>query len=447
MLTVPSGRSLAGATIPATTLVEALDALEPEPLAFQGNHPSGEKLYIPPPARMDGDEGLRVAGPGETLLRALLDSTFSTKRFLSGHVGSGKSTELNRLAADERIQTAFFPILLEIEEGYRQNLNIAQLLYLMACELFAYADKNKLLSETDAWAAPFRDLDQRLFGEAGLRATQGTTGVELSLFFVKLRQELKFEEKWRRRFRELGETQLTLLLDLVRGLVLDIETTASRRGDGRSPLLLIDDLDKVSEPEPQEDVFRKNTSSLFSPPLRIVYTVPTGVAFERCPLPLRQTLVHLYPAPVLKKAPSSFEPEEAINEIGLHFLQTVLSSRVAPGLFDTEAIRKAAAYSGGVLRNFFWLLRTSIDIARDNDLQVVDGRVMRVAIKTLRLRESQALRGIHYKALAEVHRTNDLTGGADGSYLDDSRVIECFNDKIWYEANPLLWKLLEPYSR
>ena len=93
---------------------------------------------------------------------------------------------------------------------------------------------------------------------------------------------------------------------------------------------------------------------------------------------------------------------------------------------------------------FFRLLRAAIEIARYNDLERVDGRVMQVAIKQQRLSETMSLRDPHYKALAEVHRTNRLSEGADGSYLDYSYVIECFNDKVWYEANPLFWLLLRP---
>jgi hypothetical protein len=204
----------------ATTLVDALDALAPEPLDFQGEHASGQVRYAPRPERFE--EGLRVRGPGEALQRRLLDSTSATKVFLSGHVGSGKSTEIRRLAASEPIQQAFSPVFLAIEEGYRQELDVAQLLFLMAGALFAHGRKVGLLSADNAWRGHLRELDQKVFGEAGVRATEGTTGVELDLFFVKLSQELKLEERRRRQFRELGEVQLTLLLDLLRGLEQDI---------------------------------------------------------------------------------------------------------------------------------------------------------------------------------------------------------------------------------
>lgn len=432
----------------ATTLSEALDALVPEPLQFEGDRPNGNVLYAPRPERFE--EGLRVRGPAEALEKRLLGSTSTTKVFLSGHVGSGKSTEIRRLAAKPAIRDAFSPIFLAVEEGYRQHLDIAQLLYLMACALFDFGQNRGLLSGENAWTAPLRDLDQRLFGDAGHHAKQGAISAELDLLFVKVRKELKLEEKRRRQFREIGETQLTILLDLVKGLDLDIRKNLTLQGNARSPLLLVDDLDEVREPAAQEDIFRKNVSVLFDPPLRILYTMPTGVAFDRCPPALRQARVHLYPVPILKKqVPGSpiFDPEESINEVGLPFLDAVLRSRVAPGLFDGGAVRKAAVYSGGVLRTFFHLLRLGIDVARDNDLGTVDERVMRVAIKNERLDESQAMREEHYEALAEVHRTNGLSQETDGQYLDDSYVIECSNDKVWYAANPLLWALLEPYSK
>lgn len=438
MLTVPPDPSLGL----ATTLAEALDVLRPEPLEFEGEHPSGAVWYAPRPERFE--DGLRVAGATETLQKRLLDSTAATKVFLSGHVGSGKSTEIKRLAASDPIKRAFSPVFLTIDAAYWQQLDSAQLLFFMAAALFEHAQTEGLLSEKNAWIAPLRELDKHLFGEAGARVTKATTGLELNVFFVKLKQELMFEQGRRSQFREMGEKDLTILIDLIRGLDLDIRRGLVLKHDSRSPLLLIDDLDKVREAGPQEDVFRRNIAALLRLPVRVVYTVPTGVAFDRCPPGIREALVHLYPVPILKKAPSSFEPGEAINEVGVPFLDAVLRSRLAPGLFDAEAIRKAGVYSGGVLRTFFRLLRAGAELARDNDLAAVDARVMGVAIKVVRLNETMSLRDTHYRALAAVHRTNQIEGAADGSYLDDSYVIECYNDKVWYEANPLLWLLLDP---
>ncbi|MBK8258132.1 MAG: hypothetical protein IPK82_36385 [Polyangiaceae bacterium] len=429
----------------AQTLAAATEALTPEPLAFVDSTVAVNNLYVPRPERYE--DGLRVRSPSETLERRLLSSALPAKVFLSGHVGSGKSTEIRRLAAQPTIQKAFTPIVLAIEEAYRVHLDIAQLLFLMADALYRHAAEHKLLSSENAWAEPLKELNRRIFGDSGLKLTAGSTSVEVNALFFKLRQDLKLEENRRRQFRHLGENNLTILLDLFRGLDLDVRKNLVLKGDSRPPLLLIDDLDKVREPTAQDDIFRNNLPILLDPPVPVLYTVPTGVAFDRCPPALRQARVHLYPVPVLKKqVPGNpvFDPELCFNEVGLPFLEAVLRSRVAPGLFDAAAIRKAAVYSGGVLRTFFWLLRSGVDVAQANDLPVVDGRIMNVAIKNERLNESQSLRSTHYKALAEVHNSNDLSPGIDGSYLDYSYVIECYNDKVWYAANPVLWSLLKP---
>lgn len=429
----------------ATTLADALDVLDPAPLEFEGENPSGAVWYAPRPERFE--DGLRVAGATETLQKKLLGSAAATKVFLSGHVGSGKSTEIRRLAASDSMKRAFSPIFLRIDSAYWPQLDVAQLLFLMAVALFEHAQTERLLSTENAWSAPLAELDRRLFGESGRRVTGQSGGLEINAYFLKLKYELKLEQGRRRQFREIGEKDLTILTDLIQGLDQDMRRGLALRRDSRTPLLLIDDLDKVRDAEPQDEVFRKSLSALLDLPVRVLYTIPTGVAFDRCPPGIRETLVHLYPVPILKKAPGSFEPDDAVNEVGLPFLDAVLRSRLAPGLFDHEAVRKAGVYSGGVLRTFFRLLRAAAQLAMDNSLTTVDARVMRVAIKEVRLTETMSLRDAHYRALASVHRTNQIDGVADGSYLDDSYVIECYNDKVWYEANPLLWLLLKPHEQ
>lgn len=442
-MSLPITRPKKTLVVPATTLDEAWDVLKPEPLDFATQPEMAKALYIPHAARLDNTSSMVVTSPSKELGRALLKSTSDMKAFLSGHVGSGKSTELRKLAASKEITDAFFPITLEIEAGYWDALDIAQLLFLMACAIYEYGNEHGLLTHRHAWQEPFRAMMDSFWGPTGAQPREGTVGLEFNLVFVKLKQELKLAEQRREQFRELGKTRMSVLTQLLSGLVLDMQLSAEARGEGREPVLFIDDLDKVREPKAQEETFRKKPAAFFEPPLRIVYTVPTGVAFNDCPKMIRSQLVHLFPAPMLKKAPQSFDPEGAVNDVGLLFLQTVLQSRVGPNLFDPTAIRLAAIYSGGVLRNFFWLLRTGIDVASSNDRNIVDEAVMRVAIKSARLSESMSLHKKHYETLAEVHRTNFLAHG-DATYLDQSWVFECFNDKVWYEANPLLWKLLDP---
>lgn len=430
----------------AHTLADALDVLELEPLAFIGESSpaSDPAYYVEPPPRDDEADGLPGPGPTEYLRDQLLAQRQAAKLFLSGHVGSGKSTQLNRLAAHPALREAFSIVPLRIEAGLVAFLDASQLLFVMAGALFERGFAEKLLREDGRWKGILRELDGRIFGEQGIVAKEGATSVEINAFFLKVREDLKLSQHRRNQLREIGETQQTLLLDLLKSLVIDIETSLVSRGEHRSLLLLVDDLDKVRGPEQQKDIFGTNLGLLFAPPFRALYTVPTGVVFGPNRAEVRRSLVHLYPLRVLDKAPDGFDPEHVFIPGSDTFFRRALDQRVEPRLFEDRAVRLAAVYSGGVLREFFRLLRGAIAIARHNKLDIVDDRAVRAAVRDERRRDTMGLLASDYEALLAIHQKHEMAKDEERRYLDEARVLECYNDKTWYEVNPLLWKVIKP---
>ena len=85
--------------------------------------------------------------------------------------------------------------------------------------------------------------------------------------------DLKFIEHRRTQFRDLGETQQSILVDLVGALTLDVENHLVAQGKHHSLLLLVDDLDKVRGPEQQAGIFNKKLSALTPAYRRIVEMV------------------------------------------------------------------------------------------------------------------------------------------------------------------------------
>src|SRR4051794_25390899 len=100
----------------ASTLAQATAVLHPRPLYFSDPHPPGEKaasdpaFYAPLPDNK-GRDGFKLPAPIERIKKRLLSGTRETKLFLSGHVGSGKSTELSRLRIDPEIQKRMGDVL------------------------------------------------------------------------------------------------------------------------------------------------------------------------------------------------------------------------------------------------------------------------------------------------------------------------------------------------
>ncbi|MBK8251809.1 MAG: hypothetical protein IPK82_03970 [Polyangiaceae bacterium] len=429
----------------AKDLQEAYKLLDPRPLDFSNPAPTGRDVakdpafYAPTPDVDDG--GTTLPGPVEMLLRALLVGGPETKMFLSGHVGSGKSTELSRLAVDPRVQKKLTVVSFRIEEHEWAIIDSTQLLFRLAGELFAKF-KDGLL-KMKRWREILGSLNDRLFEKVGLRAEEGATSLEFDLLIAKVRTELKLSERVRQQFRSFGETNSTILQDFIKALVDDIGNHLAETGQPDGLLVLVDDLDKVRGVDSQRELFETNLNVLLTPPMRIVYTLPTGVTFGANRLDVRANTQHFYPIRVLHQAPKDYNPEDAVKPDRLAFFESLISRRVEDNLIQVDAIHLAAAYSGGVLREFFRLLRDGILIADYQNVASLDGKIMRYAIKNAQRTETLGLYGPDYEALAHVHRTNQLRSPADRTYLDQARILECYNGSVWFEANPLIWPFLK----
>jgi hypothetical protein len=408
--------------------------------------PIGGSTPSPHPRKERG--GLKVPGPMDDVRRDLLAGLASTKVFLSGHVGSGKSTELNRLAVDPAIARAFKVVRLQLEAQEWAALDASQLLFRIGSALFDYGKAHKLLSKHASapdkkprWAVVLEELNDAVFGKTGIEAKEGKIGPEFDVGIVKLKQELALSEGVRKLFRDYGETHQSRLQDLITSLVEDIKDRLPKDGP-LDLLLIVDDLDKVRGAGQQKDIFDTHLNALLKPEVRIVYTLPSGVKFGETLGDLRYCTAHLYPIGVLKKAPATFDAEAAFVDEALPSFRRLVDHRVEPQLVNDEALRLAAVYSGGVLRDCFHLLREAIDIAVHNELDTLTAVVMKNAVKQARLRESAGLYENDYTTLTEVHRSNALPNPEHARYLDQSRVLERYNDGVWFEVNPLLWKVL-----
>jgi hypothetical protein len=342
--------------------------------------------------------------------------------------------------------TRFNVVSFRFEDQEWAMLDSSQVLFRIAAELF---DKHRdRLAKLGHWKKILKSLNDGVFAPVGMQLKETSTNVEVSALIFKLRQDFKLSAGVRKQFRDYGETKQSILQDLIRDLVDDVENALTEEEGPNELLLVVDDLDKLRTEEQQRDIFDVNLSALLAPQLRILYTVPTAVRFsDEVRAEIRQNAEDLFPVRVLKTAPDTWNPEDAYVDERIGFFHTVVQRRVAPGLIQQDAIRLAAIYAGGVLRDFFRLLREGVALAIYNDMLVLDGVAMRYAVEEERREESIGLYGPDYSALIQVHRTNALRDDEDRRYLTLSRVIECSNVTVWFDANPLLWHVLEEHAK
>ncbi|MFO0587175.1 MAG: hypothetical protein U0441_06545 [Polyangiaceae bacterium] len=418
----------------ATNLNDAYDVLDPQPIDFT----TQADFYVEPPPR-EHDDGERAPNP-MTRIRKALQTTSAAKMFLAGHVGAGKSTQLRRLAADPSIEQRFSVVMVRLDMTDLPFLDPLQLLFHMAIGLYEHGKRLGLFKDDKPWRKHLERLDAALYGGTGLSATEGTVGLEIDLFLVKVREELRVSENRRREFRTFGETNRTVLIDLLRELSVEIETALLPK----TLLVIIDDLDKVRDAERQDDLFHKGVGTLFAPRFRVIYTLPVAVAFDPSRRELINAVEHLYPERVLEKSPDGFDPLHAFRDDALPFFRDAVHKRVEPDLVEEEAIRLATAFSGGVVRYVFFLLKEASAIAEMRGATKIDAKAVRSAVREERLRLTRGLTREDYDALLAAHQTHDRKDDARYQWLQDIGVLlECYNDDAWYEAHPILWDSLK----
>ncbi len=412
----------------ATTLDDAYQALDLAPIG------PDDPVYVQPTVPV----GSHHLPPLARLRAQLLVATRQDRFFVSGHVGSGKSTELRRLLADPDILRRFYVVSFEIAPQQRPSLSSHELLFFMAAQLHARASADPNLVKFDKskkWLGILERLETALYGKAGVHATGGKFGLTVDLFFVKLSQELAVQEGRRREFRKFAETQGSVLVELIDALADDIGTALLHAGLPHRVLLAVDDLEKLPSAEQLREIFDTNLGALLAPQPPIVLTVPPSITFGGA---LGARVNHLRPLQVLKKS-DVVDPLAAEDPTGVAVMRSVFDARVAPGLVDAEVVRQAAVYSGGVLRDFFSLLRFSILQAQIYGQANVDLIAWRDTLTEERNRLAAGLYPSDKTALRAIRAAHSLADPAQLDYLRRSLVIEHNHEDIWWDAAPMLW--------
>lgn len=420
---------------PTNPLKQALDALHKKAL-----HASSPWYVEPLWTHGHG----RQLPPLALLRTQILESNANDRFWLSGHVGSGKSTEIRRFLADEEILEQFYVVLFDIDPTAFPSLTSHHLLFLIAAELYKQASNDTSLETFDKkekWMGLLRRMDHALYGASGLVVQGGKFGLEFDLLFTKLKQELNVSDGRRIEFRQFAETQAGILIDLIDALVEDIEGALKAAETEKRVLVAIDDLEKLAKAEQFTEIFNTNLGAFLAPRLPILAVVPPSLTFDGSTGPLSKNIVHLRPAQVLKKT-TVRDPMQALDRSGVEFLKKALAARVPAGVFEDKTVEEAAVYSGGVLWDFFQILRNAAIRAKTYK----ETRVTHETFGDTLIEETNSLARTLFaperEILARVREEHRVSNASQLDYMRRSIILEYNHDDIWWEVTPLLWDWL-----
>jgi hypothetical protein len=383
----------------------------------------------------------RPDNESERLKRGLLRPYYRPpKRFLSGHNGCGKSTELYRLAADTEINTKYWPVHFSIRhEADINSLDFKDVLLIIGTQLYIqYQDKSgkklshELLAELEAWRGK---IEEEI---TSLRAGRMEGGLEarLSAGIAEIASKIRLEPKTRHEIRQVIERDINGLIEVINKITADIEAR-----EKRPPLILIDDLDKP-DLDTARGIFFERGQIMLRPTCPIIYTITSSLFYT--------------PGFKLLDAEATFLPnvklhdrddQAARNAEGYYTLRTFVHRRMEANLITDEALDLAAKMSGGVFRELTRLMRSGIDLTLADGRTCIEVVDMQGAAAEIRDFYWRTLTAESRQILQHVRQYHEMPerGEREAELLKMLAVLEYANRVKWYDIHPVLHDLLDTF--
>ncbi|HOT92161.1 MAG TPA: AAA family ATPase [Anaerolineae bacterium] len=404
----------------ATTLEEAWSRFDPaQPL------PVGSPFYVE-----------REDNPLGRLQRALLLARGNPpKYFFTGHRGSGKSTELNRLVADAAIQKRYWPVKFSVRDECDFNdLTHIEVLLAMGAQIFKqYHEaggqmKDDLLRELETWKG--RTLTR--LTEKGATFESGS-GVDIGKFFLSALLKVKTEHVTRELMRQEIAPRVSELIGLINLMSAEILAQSKRQ-----VLVVIEDMDKPPL-EVSRKLFEGALTTLLQPVCAIVYTVPVAIYFDPAFVQIRDTSYFLPNIKLHEK-----RQRMQLHKSGIRAMRAFVLARMADTLIAGDALDEAVRNSGGVFREIAHILQRAIDNALARKAAQIELQDVAWATAQIRSGFRRLLTQEDYRWLLEVRRNNDVLHPEHlGPLFHVLAILEYANGETWCDVHPALDPLLD----
>ena len=363
------------------------------------------------------------------------------KILFTGHVGSDKSTTLNKLA--EELKGQFFIVPFDV----RQSLSIADLTYIdlilgIATSLFKRATEPDVLGKApaqianDVWDEIARFFEQVIFGPANFRTPPPNAELSAKVSFLAMEFQTKFakEAVTRNAIRQSIESRLAELYDKI-NLVADLVSLNYKR----PVLFFIEGTDKP-DLNRARDIFLGHTYALTAFRASAIYTFPIGLRYSAADFNLiKDHFTETFVLPNLKVANLEGSP----NQEGLACLSKAMLARLEENLIEEEARHSMIEASGGLMRTLIRLVQRSAVNAIAAGRKAISAEDATAAIDEERADFIAGLSRADYPVLFDRHQDKQLSGDEAVLRLLQTRaLLEYANGEPWCDVHPVALPLV-----
>lgn len=407
-------------------LFNQCDPKEPLPTGDDRYEPFDEKQLRGEPARL-------------RLLRTIRLSGAPTTQLFTGLLGSGKSTELRRLADDVRQEGLFVAMANVVERdspllARARPMDPAELLYAV-CHVVDEALSSVHVQLRSRLDDLWRALNREIRLEPALKL--GPAEVK-----VRFADAPDFRAELARRARAAPQTfkrAVDGFIERACAAVVEYEL-------GRGLLVVVDGLEKVADAEVDTEACESTFREVFLSQAESL-RLPCHAVYPVAPFMIQHgaSLGALYDAePVVLPMVRVRGRNEELDEAGVTGLVDALHRRGLRTAFaDEECLREVVLASGGYLRDLMRLVREALlDCPEDN--ATIDREGVKRAVRRIRRTYREGLFEEFREPLRLARRRkafdlDDHSRPLMARLLRAHLLLRYHNADEWYDAHPLMW--------
>lgn len=387
----------------------------------------------------------KYCSPIEDILESCKDLERTSAVLLLGHRGCGKSTELNKMS--ERLDLEGYPVKIINCSRDLDLLNIvhSDLFILMgeallniAKELECKIEKDTLKKIMHFWdegteCSEYKEAVENSV-EAGIEAE---TPKILSILktFIKIKADLKYNEETRVEYRRKINVRTSEWMAM---LSLVSEEIVKKTG-GKYPIIIFEDLDRLN-PDDAWKVFYNYVALLSGMKFPVIYTFPIALSYDPKFAAMESYFI-VKTLPMIKIATIENQPFEN----GIAIISEIVEKRANLKLFEEGTLKKMIQYTGGSLRDLFYVINSSAKRAERRKSETISVEDTERALEELKTSLTRRIEKRNYEFLVNIYKGNKEMIEDKEMLLEmlQASVVLEYNGKRWHNLHPLVAKFFE----
>ena len=363
------------------------------------------------------------------------------KALFTGHRIAGKTTALNRLAAD--LADEFFVVHFSVQDTLNAyDVDYTDLMLALATRLLEQATDRRmfprglrtmvrqdLLQDVLLW------LQSRIEGLQFVPPdSEKSLSAQVNFTAVQLEAKLSTETVTRQALRERVSGRMSELLDRMNWVTSEVERRSQRRA-----LFIVEDIDKLDQANACK-LFLEHARTLTAPEASIIYTFPVALRYSSDFAHIALNFGQHFVLPNVRLVDRDGNP----NAQGRHTLERIFHSRLNPSLIDPEALGALIEASGGLVGTLVRLGGLAAGYALVDRKEVIDQASANDAVGEARGDFKAMLTKENYDVLRRQLAGERLTNeGPVRDALYNGSLLEYQDHDPWFGVHPIVRPLLE----